>query len=118
MGGIMKSQVEGKLKNSTKDVKFKSVYTWARISGFLCSMIVLGMAFTQLTKGTYAGSAAVAIVGGLLTLFCEVICCFKCCSGTKACATKIDQVLSYGSVELALFCVCLLYTSPSPRDRG
>jgi len=95
MGNMLKNQVEGKLKDSTKDVKFKSLYTWARISGFLCSAIVVGMAFNQFST---PGCASLAIVGGCLTFFCEVVCCFKCCSGTKACATKVDQVLSYGCV--------------------
>lgn len=94
MSGIVKNQVEGKLKDSTKNVKFKSLYTWARVTGFVCTLIVLGMVFRQFEIAP--GCAALAVAAGCITFFVELICCFKCCTCSKACATKIDDVLSYG----------------------
>ena len=97
MGGIVKNQMQSKLKESTKDVKFKSLYTWARVSGFVCTLIVLGMAGQQFNT-VYVGCPIFAIVAGVFIFFCEVVCCFKCCNATKVCATKIDNVFSYGYV--------------------
>lgn len=94
MSGILKNQMESRLKDGTKNVKFKSLYTWSRISGFLCTLIILGMCFQQFQYAP--GCSALAVVGACFCLFCEAVCCFKCCSGTKACAGKIDAVISYG----------------------
>lgn len=94
MSGIVKNQLQGQFKDKTKDVQFKSVYTWARVAGFVAALIILGMFWNQIADA--AACAFLAMAGALVALGMEAICCFKCCTKTKACATKIDDILSYG----------------------
>ncbi len=96
MSGIVKNQLQGQFKDKTKDVQFKSVYTWARVAGFVAALIILGMFWNQIANA--AACAFLAMAGALVALGMEAICCFKCCTKTKACATKIDDILSYGCV--------------------
>ena len=50
---------------------------------------------------------------------CEVLeAALKAASLDFETVTDTGQMLAMGMTHLPMLCVCLLYTSPSPRDRG
>ena len=54
----------------------------------------------------------------IITALIAVLLGLVSCSSDNDYEDKVEQVTIYVSAETGMFYNCLLYTSPSPRDRG